>query len=296
MNPVVYFAEPIDADRRVTQEQQLRNSMLATLLRHGMAVYRPAAAWQTGSTQDPWASGVNAGTARVVEGVNRSALGRAHLMVARWPKTIHSVGVPMEIEYATNTLGLKVILFSNRVDSVSLAANPLIEIVHDEWQFEKAVAHWVRSTPVFGSRKTEMRFSGPDGAMNRAHEGDAGFDLIVSEDAEIGPGEAVMVPCDTAVELPPGVFGWVVARSSTYERYDVTILPGIIDTDYRGKLYAVALAASYVDTGKVFIPKGSRIAQLVLLPNVAAGIQPVRVDEVSTDTTRGSNGFGSTGV
>lgn len=293
MNPVVYFAEPIDADRRVTQEQQLRNSMVATLLRHGMAIYRPANAWQAGPA---WSNTADPAVARAVEAVNRNALERANLVVARWPKSVSSVGVPMEIEYATNVLGREVILFTNRTESISLAANPHIKIVSDEAQYEKAIANWMRSTPIFEvtPRKIEMRFSGPFGAMARAHPGDAGFDLIVSEDTKVPYGGTARIPCDTAVELPDGVFGWVVARSSTFDRYNVTILPGIIDTDYRGKLFAVALNESTVD--HVWVKAGSRIAQLVLLPNVAAGIRPVRVDEVSTDTARGSNGFGSTGV
>lgn len=286
---VAYFAEPIDADRPTTSNKSIRNRMMDILDRYGMAIYRPASAWsgREGTREE----------ARNVESVNRDALMRADLMVVHWPKSILSVGVPMEIEFAANTREIPVILWSDRDDSVSIAANPNIRRVVNEFEFENALANWDRFAKPWldrGEPRIDMRFSGPDGAMNRAHPGDAGFDLIVTEDTKIPYAGTARVPCGTAVELPPGVFGWVVARSSTFDRYQVTILPGIIDTDFRGELFAVALNESTVD--HVWIKAGSRIAQLVLLPNVAMGVYPKRVDAVSTDTPRGANGFGSTGV
>lgn len=279
---VAYFAEPIDADRRGLVENGLRSDMVTALTNHGIAVYRPSRAWRG----DAWSN------AESVEAINRHALATADLVVARWPRSIVSVGVPMEIEAAT-AMGRLVILWTDRDDSVSLAGNPKVVIVRRMDEFEKVVANWVRLGEVKGDDRTPMNFSGPEGAMNRAHPGDAGFDLIVTEDTPIAPHSSTMVPCGTAIEFPPGVFGWVVARSSTFERYGVTILPGIIDTDFRGELYAVALNQS---EHEVWVNEGSRIAQIVLLNNVAASVRPVRVAEVDQNTARGTNGFGSTGT
>lgn len=128
--------------------------------------------------------------------------------------------------------------------------------------------------------------------LQPAYPGDAGFDLKTAESWAIEPKAYSLIPCRVRVEFPAGVFGWIVGRSSTFSRYGLIVLPGIIDTGFRGELYA----AVYNTTGdKVTIEEGDRIAQLVLLPNVADGYQPEQVLTIDTSSVRGSNGFGSSG-
>lgn len=125
--------------------------------------------------------------------------------------------------------------------------------------------------------------------LTQGHPDDAGIDLTTIEDADIQPGELVKIPVGVRIKLPAGVFGWVVARSSTYEKWGVLILPGIMDTGYRGPYYALALGLGKATT----IPAGTRLCQVVLLPATAANYTPVE-GLVPVDTTRGEGGFGST--
>ena len=72
----------------------------------------------------------------------------------------------------------------------------------------------------------------------------------------------------------------------------VTVInsPGTIDADYRGEV-RVAL----INLGKMAytVQRGDRIAQLILAPVVQAQLELVKELE---ETTRGSGGFGHTGV
>ena len=45
--------------------------------------------------------------------------------------------------------------------------------------------------------------------------GSAGFDLAASEDLTIQPGEVTLVPTGLVIEVPPGCFLGIFARSST---------------------------------------------------------------------------------
>jgi dUTP pyrophosphatase len=66
--------------------------------------------------------------------------------------------------------------------------------------------------------------------------------------------------------------------------------PGTIDADYRGE---VKIAMINLGAEPVTIRRGERIAQLVVAPVVRAALEVV--SELD-DTTRGSGGFGHTGV
>lgn len=132
----------------------------------------------------------------------------------------------------------------------------------------------------------------PEFRLRQGYAGDAGFDLAVTEDFTVDAHEYALIPCGVKIELPEGLFGWIVARSSTMKNWGFIVLPGVIDTGFRGELKA----AVYNTRGySVKVKEGDRVAQIVPLPNVAAGIEPIRVRQVAADTGRGANGFGSTG-
>ena len=65
---------------------------------------------------------------------------------------------------------------------------------------------------------------------------------------------------------------------------------GVIDSCYRGEVSAplVNLSCDIVN-----LPKGSRVCQMVIVPFVPCEL--VEVDEL-TDTERGTDGLGSTGI
>lgn len=122
----------------------------------------------------------------------------------------------------------------------------------------------------------------------------AGLDLLaaVDETTHLGPGQRILVPTGLAMALPIGFEGQVRPRSGLAVKNGVTVLntPGTIDSDYRGEVKVILINLGDVP---FTIERGMRIAQLVIAPVLQARI--VEVDELS-ETTRGSDGFGSTGT
>lgn len=125
----------------------------------------------------------------------------------------------------------------------------------------------------------------------RAHSDDAGFDLYVSDDRIINPGEFVDIPTGIAVEIPSDCWGMLAGRSSTLRKRGLLVNQGIIDPGYRGELFA---GVWNLGTEEVYVRTGERLAQLILMPNVTAQFQVVAMQELS-EHERGEKGFGSSG-
>jgi dUTP pyrophosphatase len=125
-----------------------------------------------------------------------------------------------------------------------------------------------------------------------AHEGDAAFDLCITQDVELEPGESKMVGTGLAVEIPDGYVGIVASRSGIGGKQGISLRNGIgiIDSGYRGE---VGLPLHSTATSKMLVPRGARAAQMLVIKCKQAEL--VEVDELS-DTERGQGGFGSTGV
>lgn len=276
---IVYFAEPIDQDNSSFIETEFRKSMVDILVARGHGVYRPATAWLM--------SKVDRTNSVRVERTNREALRNADLLVARLPEGVASVGVPMEIEYATRTLGIQAVVCGYA--GVALLGNPNVRMAGggrtlDE--FRKAID----DLGVEQSTQNELRHVGA--LTPRSYPGDAGIDLVASADTIIPAGGTARVPTGNHFAFPKGVWGWIMSRSSTFENFGLQILPGIIDEGYTGELFANALNPS---NEPILVPAGSRICQIILFDNVTARYQPVQVDQIA-ERDRGSNGFGSTGA
>lgn len=144
-------------------------------------------------------------------------------------------------------------------------------------------------TPPLPFRRLDPEATLPE----RAHPGDAGFDLRSVEDVEVGPGERAMVRTGLAVAIPEGHAGLVLPRSGLASRHGLTLAnaPGLIDAGYRGEV--ICAVVNLDRTTPVKIAKGDRIAQLVIV--AVPDLQPAWVDELPT-STRGEGGFGSTGT
>ena len=125
-------------------------------------------------------------------------------------------------------------------------------------------------------------------------DGAAGLYLLADIDAEwtLLPMERKAVPTGLAIALPEGFEAQVRPRSGLALRHGVTCLnsPGTIDADYRGEVQVILANLSSTPFS---LKRGERIAQLVVAPVVRAALVEV---EVLPTTTRGSGGFGSTGV
>ena len=128
---------------------------------------------------------------------------------------------------------------------------------------------------------------------SRQTTGSAGFDLASAEpDFVLAPGERRLVSTGLAIEIPPGIEGQVRPRSGLALRHGVTMpnAPGTIDSDYRGEVRVILLNSG---AQPVTIARGDRIAQLVFSRYETPELVDVSELEAST---RGSGGFGSTGV
>ncbi len=127
-------------------------------------------------------------------------------------------------------------------------------------------------------------------APKRAHDTDAGFDLVAIE-CDFAPGGMFVCKTGIAVEIPSGFFGAIFPRSSI--RNTPLILSncvGVIDSGYRGE---IVFSFRWVNTADGMQYKaGDRIGQLVILP-----LPEVEFEEVLvlSDSQRGDGGFGSTG-
>jgi dUTP pyrophosphatase len=124
------------------------------------------------------------------------------------------------------------------------------------------------------------------------HFNDSGLDLISIEEVEILSGNSHLIPTGIAIELPPNTEAQIRPRSGLALKHQITVLntPGTIDEGYRGEI-GVILINHGKQTFKV--TKGMKIAQMVIAPVIRVEIE--EVDQLS-DTSRGSGGFGSTGI
>ncbi|MBN1273119.1 MAG: dUTP diphosphatase [Candidatus Aminicenantes bacterium] len=120
------------------------------------------------------------------------------------------------------------------------------------------------------------------------HDGDAGMDLYSVESCSLRQGEARAVSTGIRIAVPPGYAGLIWDKSGLSLK-GLHRLAGVIDSGYRGEVKVVL-----VNLGRdtFTIEQGKKIAQLLIQK-----IETVRVVEVENldKTSRGENGFGSTG-
>jgi dUTP pyrophosphatase len=126
----------------------------------------------------------------------------------------------------------------------------------------------------------------------RAHPGDAGSDLFIVADTELGPGQRAVVGTGVAIALPDGYAAFVHPRSGLAAEHGVTIVnaPGTVDAGYRGEIKVIVLNTD--GQRSVRLQRGDRIAQLVI-----QRVETPVFCEVETlpGSHRGDGGHGSTG-
>lgn len=129
-------------------------------------------------------------------------------------------------------------------------------------------------------------------------EKSSGFDLVVSEDIHIDPGNTQLVKTGLAVILPEDTELQVRPRGSTsLGSLRIANTPGTVDEDYLNKEVKIICW----NTGKIplLIKKGDRIAQGVICPVIRT--ENVELNEDSYNQlaefkrTSRTGGFGSTG-
>jgi dUTP pyrophosphatase len=122
-------------------------------------------------------------------------------------------------------------------------------------------------------------------------EGAAGFDLAASAAMTVEPGEVTLVPTGLVIEVPPGHFLGVFARSSTPLKRGLMVANGVglVDSDYCGPTDEIKIEVFNFTAAPVQIQAGDRLAQGVILPYVRARFR----EQEAGRPSRG--GFGSTG-
>lgn len=122
----------------------------------------------------------------------------------------------------------------------------------------------------------------------RAHDMDAGLDLLSPVDTVVPAHGAVTVDTGVHIELPIHTAGFLKSKSGLNVKYGITS-EGVIDVGYTGSI-AVKL---YNHSGMGYaVHRGDKISQLVVVKIDTPEL--VLVDKLA-DTERGNDGFGSTG-
>jgi dUTP pyrophosphatase len=128
----------------------------------------------------------------------------------------------------------------------------------------------------------------------RAHAGDAGYDLRSVEEVELVPGGRSLAHTGISVAIPQGYAGLVLPRSGLAVRHGISLVnaPGLIDSGYRGEILVPLINHDREESFRV--ERGTRIAQLVLVRAGEAAFEEVELLEAGADG-RGEGGFGSSG-
>ena len=120
---------------------------------------------------------------------------------------------------------------------------------------------------------------------------DAGIDFRTPGDVLIPVGCSAIIDTGVHVELPPNTFGKLESKSGLNINHGIVCLGGVIDEGYTGSIVTRIYNFGIEDYR---FKAGDKVVQMIIQPVVYAnGLE--EVCELSVDSARGSDGFGSTG-
>jgi len=122
----------------------------------------------------------------------------------------------------------------------------------------------------------------------KADPGCAGYDIFSTEPVSIYPGTRKLVATGLCSEFSEKYYLRIAPRSGLSVN-GIDIGAGVIDSSYRGQIKVLMINNS--DITQQF-PEGFKIAQLIM---ESCETPEIIVGETLTDSSRGKNGFGSTG-
>ena len=122
----------------------------------------------------------------------------------------------------------------------------------------------------------------------RGRDGDAGYDLFLTQDAEFLPYSTTVIDTGVCVELPHGYAGLLAMRSSVCKT-GLIIQQPLIDENYRGEIHGMIYNANNED---LYFKKGERLYSLYVFPVYHDKLEVV--DELS-ESNRGTSWSGSSG-
>lgn len=288
---LIYLSHPIDRANRsvITTTNKTLLQIYNTFQNSEHHFFKPGNAFHLGNKATP---------DHTIEQINQKAQEIAGAIIVIWPEKAKSWGVPVEVERAINN-NQPVIFLTNALQTWAMptAWSTSPNIYHtglDRDSIEQA-KEWLTMTTTTPTPTTKplpyQKLTENAQTPTRAYNDDAGFDLYVSQTTTIKPGQFTDIPCAIAVELPTDSWAMLTGRSSTLRKHGLMVNQGIIDTGYRGELYAGVFNLSGHD---VTINKGDRVAQLILMPNHTANYTPTEMVELNQHP-RGQKGFGSSG-
>ena len=123
--------------------------------------------------------------------------------------------------------------------------------------------------------------------------GASGMDLIafLKDPINIKPKKSSLIPTGLSVAFSENYEIQIRPRSGLAAKKNISVLntPGTIDSDYRGEIKVIIYNHGDVDFE---VNNGDRIAQMILTPVIKMKLE--ETDKLP-ETTRGKDGFGSTG-
>ena len=105
----------------------------------------------------------------------------------------------------------------------------------------------------------------------------------------IAPGDRASINTGIACEIPKGLCGKIYGKSGLALYGGVSILGGVIDSDYRGN---VCVLMYNIGNQPYYVKPGQKVAQMVIEKAFNACMLEV---ESLSPSLRGQRGFGSTG-
>lgn len=122
-----------------------------------------------------------------------------------------------------------------------------------------------------------------------SRENDACMDMYAGKDTVVYTNQTVIVPTNIAVELPKDYEGIVRGRSGLASK-GVYTHAGTIDESYRGN---IGVIITNFNERPFIVKEGMRIAQFTI-----KSVYRIALEEVNelSETNRGSQGFGSSGL
>ena len=131
----------------------------------------------------------------------------------------------------------------------------------------------------------------PDAIIpTRQTKDSAGYDICSYDAYVIPPHGRQLIDTQIAFTVPEGTYGQIAPRSGLSCK-GTHVGAGVIDRDYTG--HVKVLLFNLNKDVEIVINKGDRIAQLLLKHISVCDVEEV---EELESTSRGSGGFGSTGV
>lgn len=144
------------------------------------------------------------------------------------------------------------------------------------------------------SNEPVIRFTNSSGydQLTVAYGGDVGYDLRASESVIIEPGQVCLIPTGVALDMDDTYYARIVARSSTFLKLGLFVNEGVIDSGFRGELFAVAYNYPKIDASSIVVKAGTKIAQVLF---AKAKRPKVEQTPLLSPSQRGESGFGSSG-